>query len=241
MQKVLVAQDLIPLLTQGKSFLDRADITVFTAATNDDLLRTHIEEVVNLIVTKPDLPGTNCEVIFKIISQAQHLKNVFLIMVCEDTILHKERCKHCGAHAVLTKPVDTALLHTKVQQFMSVAPRRAYRVVLNVAVDGKFRNQPFLCRTENISRTGVLIRAELDLAEGDRITCSFYLPDGMRVNTHGEVVRVAKQAGETQEKLYGIRYTTIPEDMEERIDTYVKKQQAQEPSSSVEQRSRLIA
>jgi c-di-GMP-binding flagellar brake protein YcgR len=106
---------------------------------------------------------------------------------------------------------------------LNVAPRRAYRVVLNVAVDGKFKNQPFLCRTENISSTGVLIRAELDLAQGDRIACSFYLPDGTQVNTHGEVVRVAKPAGESREKLYGIRYTALAGNIEEKIDVYVKK------------------
>ncbi len=237
MQKVLIAQNLKPLFTQGNTLLDRANIAVFTATTNDEVLTTHIEEVVNLIVTKPDLPGTSCEVIFKIISQAQHLKNVFVIMVCEDIVLHKERCMRCNAHAVLTMPVDTTLLHAKVQQFLNVAPRRAYRVVLNVAVDGKFKNQPFLCRTENISSTGVLIRAELDLVQGDRIACSFYLPDGTHVTTHGEVVRVAKQAGESREKLYGIRYTEIAGDIEKRIDAYVQKEQKHKPSSPTDQSS----
>jgi response regulator RpfG family c-di-GMP phosphodiesterase len=235
MQKVLIVQDLKPLFTQDRSLLDRANIAVFTATTNDDVLRTHIEEVVNLIITKPDLPGTNCEVVFKIISQAQHLKNVFVIMVCEDNILHKEQSKRCNAHAILTMPVETTLLHAKVQQFLNVAPRRAYRVVLNVAVDGKFKNRPFLCRLENISSSGVLIRAKLDLVQGDRISCSFYLPDGTQVNTHGEVVRAAKQAGESREKLYGVRYTAIARDIEKRIEAYIQKEQEHKPSSATGQ------
>ncbi len=103
MQKVLIVQDLRPLLTQDMSLLDRADISIFTATTNDEILATHIEEVVNLTVTKPDLPGTDCEVVFTIISQAQHLRNVFVIKVCVDSIAHKERCGRCNAHTILTR------------------------------------------------------------------------------------------------------------------------------------------
>jgi c-di-GMP-binding flagellar brake protein YcgR len=98
----------------------------------------------------------------------------------------------------------------KVRQFLNVAQRQAYRVILKVSVEGKFNDRPFLCITENISAAGALIKAELDLSPWNCISCSFYLPDGTQVNTQGEVVRVLKQAG-SNETLYGIRYTNIPQ------------------------------
>ncbi|MCK9420384.1 MAG: PilZ domain-containing protein [Nitrospirae bacterium] len=222
MQKVLFSKDLISILMQGENLLNRADILVYTAATTEDILKTHIEETLNLIVTSLDLPGTVSESIFEIIWQSQHLKEVRVIMICEDDVLHRARCKHCGAHAILPIPVDPGLLQEKVRQFLEVALRQAYRVLLRVSIDGKFNDRHFLCHTENISTTGALISSELDLSPGNRISCSFYLPDGTKVETQGEVMRVLKQAG-SNETLYGIRYTNIPSESKAKIEAYVKK------------------
>lgn len=232
MRKVLIAQDLKPLLMQGESVLNRADIAVFTAATNDDILKTHIEEVVHLIVTRPDLPGPSSESVFDIIRQAQGLKEVLVIMTCEDTASQRERCKRCNANAILAMPSAPGLLYEKVRQFLNVAPRKSYRVALNVAVDGKFNNRAFLCRTENISVTGALVRAELDLALGDRIVCSFYLPDSTKITAHAKVVRVARKTGESKEKLYGIQYTEIDADVKRKMEVYLKKALEHKPSST---------
>jgi DNA-binding response OmpR family regulator len=222
MQKVLFSKELISLAMGGQSLLNRADIKVFTAATADDILKIHIEETLNLIVTSHDLPGTQSEAIFDIIWQSQHLKKVLVIMICENSVSHRARCKRYGAHAILTAPVDTVLLQEKVREFLDIARRQAYRVLLNVSVDGKFNGKPFLCLTENISSSGALIRTELDLSPGNRISCSFFLPDGTKVNTQSEVVRVMVQAG-SNEKLYGLKYTRIPAESRAKIDTYVKK------------------
>lgn len=222
MQKVLFSKDLIPIVMQGENPLSRADIRVFTATTTDDILKIHIEETLNLIVTTLDLPGTRSETILDIIWQSQSLKEVLVIMICQDDVPRRARCKRSGAHVVLAMPVDPGLLWEKVQQFLHIARRQSYRVTLKVSVEGKFNDQPFLCLTENISATGALIRAELDLSPGNCISCSFYLPDGTKVNTQGEVMRVMKQAG-SNETLYGIRYIDIPAMSKAKIEAYVKK------------------
>jgi hypothetical protein len=58
MQKVLFSKDLIAIMMQGENLFNRTDIKVFTAATTDDILKIHVEETLNLIVTMLDLPGT---------------------------------------------------------------------------------------------------------------------------------------------------------------------------------------
>ncbi len=241
MLKILIAQDIEPLLMQEESPLHREGIAVFTAATNDDILKTHIEEVVNLIVTKPDLPGTSIESIFDIIWQSEHLRAVDLVMVCEDNAFQKKRCKKCGAETVLTAPLDPALLQEKVRKLLDIARRKAYRVVLNVIVEGKFKNRPFSCHTENISSAGMLIGTEIDLALGDKISCSYFLPDETKVVAHGEVVRITKAGEESKETLYGIRYTTIGSDVKEKIEKFVKKEQGQRIISPHGQKPRLVS
>jgi response regulator RpfG family c-di-GMP phosphodiesterase len=222
MQKVLFSKDLIPIVMQGENPLNRADIRVFTATTTDDILKIHIEETLNLIVTTLDLPGNRSEAILDIIWQSQYLKEVLVIMICEDDVPRRAQCKRSGAHAILTMPVDPGLLRDKVQQFLHIARRQSYRVTLKVSVEGKFNDQPFLCLTENISATGSLIRAELDLSPGNCISCSFYLPDGTKINTQAEVIRALKQEG-SNETLYGIRYIDIPAMSKAKIEAYVKK------------------
>jgi DNA-binding response OmpR family regulator len=222
MKKILFSKDLIPIMMQGENMLNRADIKVFAAATTDDILKIHIEETLNLIVTRLDLPGTRSEAIFDIIWQSHNLKKVHLIMICEDSAPHRARCKRCVAHSVLTSPVDPGLLQEKVLHFLNIAHRHAYRVLLKVTVEGKFKNRHFLCHTENISVSGALIRAEQNLSLGNRISCSFYLPDGTKINTQGEVARVLKQEG-SNETLYGITYTDIPAESKAKIEAYIKK------------------
>jgi DNA-binding response OmpR family regulator len=222
MQKILFSNDLIPIVMKGENLFNRADIKVFSAATADNILKVHIDETLNLIVTTPGLPGTRCEDIFDIIWQSQHLKKVLVIMTCEDNSFHRSRCKRCGAHAVLTAPVDPDLLQEKVRQFLNIARRQAYRVALKVSVDGKFNDQHFLCLTENISASGALIRTELDLSPGNLISFSFYLPDGTKISSQSEVVRVMKQTG-SDVTLYGIKYTKIPAESKAKIEAYVKK------------------
>lgn len=224
MKKVLIANRLESLCKGKKSFLDRADITIFTTATNDELLKVHQREKIDLIVTTLDLSGSRIEDIFDIIRNDRELRTVSTIIVCEDTYTHQSRGTQCGANIVLSLPVDSAELHTAMQRLLNVAPRQAYRVALNVAVEGKLKNRPFLCRTENISASGMLIRAEGTFAQDDRISFSFYLPDGTRVGAHGNISRIIKQGMEPDAVLYGIQFVDLAPDDKSAIEAFVRKE-----------------
>jgi CheY-like chemotaxis protein len=224
LKKVLIAQDLNKRYLQDAGFLNRAFVTAFTADTNDDILKVHIEHKVDLIITQLYMPGIRSEDLFGIIRQSKDMRDVLTIITCEDTLAQRERCKQCGANAVLTTPLDSALLQAKIQQFLDVAPRQAYRVALNVAVEGKFKDQPFLYRTENISATGILIKAKEGFAQSDKVTFSFFLPDGTRITARGEIARIIKLAAEPGAVLYGINYKEIASDVKAALETFVNKQ-----------------
>jgi len=222
MKKILLAEDLKGLFKANSSFLDRADIKVFTAATNAEVLKVHREHEVDLIVTQLDMPGIRSEELFNVIRKRGELREVSSILICEDTLANRERCKQCGANAVFTMPVDTALLHMKVQQLLNVAPRKAYRAALAVAIQGQFKNKPLPFRTENISASGMLMKAEEPLSKGDGIFFSFFLPDGTHVSGYGEIVRVAQQMT-TRAFFCGIRFTNIDPRVQSAIEAVVKK------------------
>jgi response regulator RpfG family c-di-GMP phosphodiesterase len=224
MKKVLIAKDLQYLFMEKDTFLNREDIAIFTTETNDEALKLHIEERADLIVTKLDQPGLRSEEFFEIINQSRELREVLTAIICDNTFFHRERSKRCGAHAVFTTPIDVPMLHLKMRQFLDVAPRQSYRVALNVAVEGKFNNRPFLYRTENISATGMLIKAEDVFAQGDRLFLSFYLPEGARVNVRGEVVRIVKQGSAPDGCLFGIKFLDFAPSARATIATFIKLQ-----------------
>ncbi len=217
-KKVLVANQLENLFRE--TFFDRPGIKHLRAGTNDELLQIHSWEKADLIVTQLDMPGMPSEELFSIIRNSNELRDVSTIIVCKDTLAQRERCKQCSANAVFTTPVDITLLHLKMQQFLNVAPRKPYRAVLAVAIQGSFRDKPRPFYTENISANGMLIRSEEPLARGDGIFFSFFLPDGTHISGYGEIVRVERfRAG----FLYGIKFTNLDSDMKAAIDAATRK------------------
>jgi len=222
MKKALIAKDLKDLFTGNDGILDRGEIAVSTASTNDEMLKICWEEEINLIVTQLDLPGVRTEELFEIIRNSRELRGISTIIVCKDTLANRERCKQCRPNAVITLPVDAALFHLRVQQFLNIAPRRNFRTPLAVAIEGKFKNSPLQFWTENISASGMLITAKEPLAKGDGIFFSFFLAGGAHVSGYGEITRVDRLTA-SDGFLYGIKFTNIAPSVKSAIEAAVKK------------------
>ena len=225
MKKVLIAIDLITLYVKKEGFLDRADIKVLTAASNDAFLKIHGQEKVDLIVTRLDMPGSiTSEKLFETIRKSEELRKVSLIIICGDTPDHRDRCKKCSANAAFIKPVDVEQLHDRMCQLLNVAPRQSYREILHIVdIEGKFGDRAFFGHGENISSNGMLIKTEDIFSSGDQIYFSFFLPGGMRVKVRGEIVRLIKQAPALHACRYGIRFTDITPENRSAIELYVGK------------------
>lgn len=225
MKKMLVADDLKPLMLNAMDFLRRNEIAVYSAATQDDMLKLHFQENVNLLVTKLDLPGITCETLVHTIRRAEHVRNVSIMLLANSSPAHRERSVRCGVNCIQHMPVDPAIFAGKIQEFLVVAPRRHYRVVLNIAVDGRHNDRPFLCNMENISASGMLIRTSEKLDIGERIACSFFLPTGRKIGASGEIVRQADQQADGAFNRYGIRFISLAVDAASAINTFVERDQ----------------
>lgn len=221
MKKILLADGLRDLFTEQSSFLDRGDVTVFTAATNNEALMIHGRELVDLIITKLELPGTPIEDFFSAIRNDKELRKVSTIIVYKDTLSQRERCKKCRANAIFTMPVDTAMLNLKAQQFLNIMPRKLYRAPLAVGIQGRFRDKPHPFWTENISARGMLIRTEEPLVQGDGVFFSFFLPDGTHISGYGEIARVDQSANGGYH--YGIKFTNVSPADSSAIEAAIKR------------------
>jgi CheY-like chemotaxis protein len=223
MKKILLAGGLKDLFAGKGGFLERAGIAVYTAYTYGQMLKIHQKEGADLIVTELTMPDMRAEDFFETIRNSEELRQVSSIIICEDTLDHREQCKRCRANAVFTMPVDVVLLLSKAGQFLNVAPRKSYRAPLAVAIQGKFREKPRPFYTENISARGMLIRSEEPLAKGDGVFFSFFLPDGTHASGYGEIARTDRTAARTGMYLYGIRFTNIDPAVETAIEEAIRK------------------
>lgn len=223
MKKVLIAQEVNSALKQKNSFLNRVDITVFTAASNDEALKIHRAEGADLIITHLDMPGMSSEQFSSLISEELTSRRTLLVMVCASNTGAIERCSRCGAHAVILRPVNPSLLLAKAQQLLDISWRETCRVLLSASVEGKAGDETFFCRSQDISASGMLIETEKTLSQGGRVRCSFVLPDSTKVQATGEIVRIIQQASGAGVNRYGVRFLNLPPDTRRALDGFVDK------------------
>lgn len=223
MKKVLLAKDIETLFRQNSGFLVPADVEVFTADTNEEVLKVHERVKVDLIVTRIDLPGITSEELFHIIRSSEELREVSTIIICDGTLEHRMRCRKCQANAVFTAPVDVPLLSSKVHQLLDIERRKSYRAVLAVGIQGSFKDLPRPFWTENISASGMLIRSEEPLVTGDITFFSFFLPDGTQVTGYGKISRAEKLATTPDTFLYGVNFTNVDPAVKAAIKAAVEK------------------
>lgn len=213
MKKVVIAQELHSMLRQG-TFLNRKDISIFRASSNEDILRTHQREYVDLIITCIDLPGMETEKLFLDIRTDPALRGVRLIMITANTRNAIEQSSRCKPDAVILRPVNPAILMARAGHLLDVAARETFRVLISVSVEGTAGYDTFFCKSRDISATGMLLETEKRLTRGAKLACSFFLPGSKRLQAAGEIVRTIDGTGEAVRQ-YGVRFLKM--DAEDRI------------------------
>jgi CheY-like chemotaxis protein len=221
MKKILIARDLHALLEQNETFLKRTDLMVFVAATNDEALRIHRVERVNLIITQLDMPGMASEQFCSMIRGDEDLRAVSMIMACNATPEAIDRSAQCKANAVLLHPVHPFVLLVKAQQLLDIAARGTLRVLLSASMDGRVDDEPFVCRVRNISATGMLIECDTPLTEGARLSCMFYLPNAKKVEVSGKIIRSLEQSPGHENYQYGLVFTDVAPETRRLIVDYI--------------------
>ena len=107
----------------------------------------------------------------------------------------------------------------------AIAPRKSYKVILKATVHGQEKDNAFLCTSQDISASGILIETDRDLNKGDRITFSFFLPGASQIVVDGVLVRSEKKGDALH---YGIRFIDLEEEscqaIERFVDSFARKQ-----------------
>jgi CheY-like chemotaxis protein len=207
--KILIDNLISTQLLEKRSFLNRTEMRLFTAASHDEALKIHRAEHVDLIITDRDAPGIGGDQFCSLIKKDRGLLPVAIIIVCGCDTDEMARSVLAGADAVILRPIKPAFLLAKAKQFLNISWRETYRVLLDVTVEGAVGDGTFSCRSMDISSQGLLVETARTFLPGDRVVCSFVLPDGSLIRAKGEVSRTLPTGPGAKANRYGIHFRDL--------------------------------
>ncbi|HXY54398.1 MAG TPA: PilZ domain-containing protein [Nitrospirota bacterium] len=229
MKKIIIMDKIKRPLELETNFLERPDIKIFTAYSNEEVLKIHGDEKVDLIITLINIPGMGTGDLCSVIRAIKTLRRVSIIVYSPDDEKNIAMSERCRANAVMTLPVNAALLLDKVQELLHISSRESCRVLIIVRREGHLLSRPFTCSSENISATGMLVETHKNLERGDRIECSFIMPDSTRMETRGEIVRVVKNSTRCHNNWYGVKFASLPLEAKCAIEAFVGRKTVLRP------------
>jgi CheY-like chemotaxis protein len=219
MKKILLVNAARYFFDEGKSLLDRRDFEVFLAAEAKQALQIHRKERVDLIVADFALPDMTGDALCAHIRSETETRAVSSIIVCPDSPAEIALASGCGANIVLKKPFPAKTLLQHVEKLLAISIRKGYRVLLRARVKGAQDDSVFFCTSQNLSVTGMLIECDRNLAIGEQMAVSFFLPGAAHITADGEVVRTEQMPDGKHH--CGIRFTAIAQEFQDEIEKFI--------------------
>jgi CheY-like chemotaxis protein len=224
MKKVIIAQTILDAIEQSSTLFGRGSITLYPAGSSEEVLDLHRKIKADLIITESTLPVMGGVQLSSSIRSEPGLKDVSLIVYCDDNRVYQAACRDAGANAVLSKPVDPFDLFSRVSELIIIPQRKDMRVLLRVSVAGRKESAPFIATSHNISISGMLLETKRELNKGDKIACSFNVAHS-EVNAQCLVTRVDRtDAGRFR---YGAKFLGLDTKTIIVIEQYVKSRVGQ--------------
>jgi CheY-like chemotaxis protein len=227
--KILLVDNISSVLEREKTMLDRKDFQIFTATRGDEALEIHAKEKVDVIIMDLRMPGMSGDELCRKVRASNDLKRVSIIMATlSDDPKELALCKASGANVCLQKPLRKDDVMAALSKFLDVPRRQSIRILVRVKMDGLIGGEFFIANTVDVSATGLLFECERQIAIGNTVEASFFLPGNgsfHRIVANSEIVRVVP--GDTgKEVRYGVTFREFKEGSSDQISTYVTNKTA---------------
>lgn len=219
MKKVIIAQTILTAIDQNKTLFGRGSIDLYPARSSEEIMELHRRIKADLIITESDLPVMGGIRLCSSVRSEPGLKDVSLIIYCDDNRVYQAACRDAGANAVIQKPVDAFDLFSTLSELIVIPQRKDMRVLLHISVAGRQQESSFLATSYNISISGLLLETRRELSKGDKIVCSFSVAHA-EVNAQCRIMRVDRTDGGRFR--YGAKFQGLDTKSIVVIEQYVK-------------------
>lgn len=175
MKKIIIVASILQDIKGSTMIFKRESIMLFPAKSSEQMLELHSLQRADLIITDASLPLMGGAKLCSLLRSDAALKDVSIIVVCDDNEPTCSQCKDAGANAVMRKPVDAGELLWKASELLVISQRKDMRVLLRVSIKGVEGSAPFFAKTVNISISGMQFETDREFKAGDPLTCSFHI------------------------------------------------------------------
>ena len=221
MKKIVIEHDINTILRKKNTFLDRADMRVFTPTSTDEVLQIHRTLRADLVVINLDMPGMSIEQLCSLLKTEAATGVVSIILVCKNTKSALKQSSLCTADVVITRPFKPAQLLAQAKTLLNLSWRETYRVLLNVAIEGTANASHFVCNSLDVSLAGMLIETTQTFNLGDRLSCSFFLPNMTQIHVTGEIARSIQPVPGVHANWYGVHFLNLPPDEAKALEAFI--------------------
>jgi CheY-like chemotaxis protein len=219
MKNIIIAKSILDAIDKGSSLFGRGSVKVHSAGSSEEVLDLHRRIKADLIITEFSFPVMGGVRLCSAIRGEPGLKDVSLVMYCDDNRVFQAACRDAGANAVIAKPVDPFDLFSKVAELIIIPQRKDMRVLLRVSVLDREQSAPFMATSYNISMSGMLLEANRELSLGDGLTCTFNIAHA-EVTAGCVVTRVDR--ADSGRFRYGVKFLNLDTKAIVIIEQYVK-------------------
>jgi DNA-binding response OmpR family regulator len=219
MKKIIVTDTLRDFIEKQAGLFMGQGYKTFFVKSGEEALNVHRNEKADLIIIEPDFPDLTCEQFCSVIREDEVLKRVSTLVVCSDKLSEIERCQRCGANDYI-QPLTPTIFLRKATRLLNVSERTSYRVIVKVSRKEGDETTHFFCTSQNVSTSGILLETDRVLNKGEKVSCSFFLPNSVRVVSQGEVVRIVER--EDGSNKYGVKFINMSPLLESRITSFIE-------------------
>lgn len=222
MKKILLVNRPGATLGHDQSFLNRANVRLFTANSGKEAIRIYNEELPHIVIIDSVLSDMGAPELCKEISSTKKCPVLMIIENENDETI--KRSREAGVDDFILKPVNQRELLRKAGNLLRIPQREDFRILMKVRVEGKREENFFMGSTIDISTSGVLIETHTkEIHVGDILECNFFLPWKLKaVTIYGEVARKVEGEESCQ---YGIRFQELDPNLKDEIRDYIKKKE----------------
>jgi CheY-like chemotaxis protein len=219
-KKILIVDDMPDGLRALRQALMRPGIAVLEAQSGRQALDLHRREHADLIFLDYAMPGLDGEEVARRIRADPALRDVSIVMVADDAReTTRMRAIAAGANDFLSRPIQLAEIHTRIQRLVDVAARKPTKLLAQVEAPGG--PVSFIGRIVNLSTSGLLLETDAEVDLGRDLALTFSLPGTeTRVRAAARVVRRAPGTGSAK---WGLRFTNVDEAGRRALREYVDR------------------
>jgi CheY-like chemotaxis protein len=208
-KKVLIVDDTPSGLALLRDIVTQPHLTVFEAGSGRQAIEIHRRERMDLIIMDLQMPGMGGEQTTRTIRADRALRDVSILLFSDGSRPGlRERCLAAGANDFVPKPFKNAELTARVGSLVNVAVRKQTALLAHVDVEDEGPAvEPFVARIVNLSTSGLLLEADVPLAEGRRVCVKFFVPGATAQIS--ATATVARRADAGSAVRWGVRFTAL--------------------------------